>query len=48
VAAVVEAHHGSVTVSSQPGWTQFTVRLPLASLVPASHLGPGPDMRAPR
>jgi two-component system, OmpR family, sensor kinase len=47
VAAVVEAHHGRVTVSSQPGRTQFTIHLPLASLVPASHAGPGPDMRAP-
>ena len=47
VAAVVEAHHGRVTVSSQPGRTQFTVHLPLASLVPASQPGPGPDMRAP-
>ena len=31
VAAVVEAHQGHVTVSSRPGWTQFTVSLPLAS-----------------
>jgi two-component system, OmpR family, sensor kinase len=47
VAAVVEAHHGRVTVTSQPGRTQFTVHLPLASLVPVSHGWPGPDMRAP-
>jgi two-component system OmpR family sensor kinase len=30
VAAVVEAHQGRVSVASQPGWTQFTVWLPLA------------------
>jgi two-component system OmpR family sensor kinase len=30
VAAVVEAHQGRVTVQSQPGWTEFTVWLPLA------------------
>ncbi len=30
VAAVVEAHHGSVEVASRPGHTVFTVRLPLA------------------
>ena len=47
VAAVVDAHHGRVTVTSQPGRTQFTVHLRLASLVPASHAGHGPDMRAP-
>ena len=46
VAAVVEAHHGSVAVASQPGHTRFTVRLPLAQLVPAPYAGPGPDMRA--
>jgi two-component system, OmpR family, sensor kinase len=47
VSAVVEAHHGRVTVASQPGWTQFTIYLPLASLVPASQAWPGGDMRAP-
>jgi len=30
VAAVVEAHHGRVEVSSRPGCTTFTVHLPLA------------------
>ncbi len=30
VAAVVAAHHGSVAVASRPGWTEFTVRLPLS------------------
>jgi two-component system, OmpR family, sensor kinase len=45
VAAVVSAHHGSVAVSSQPGRTQFIVRLPLAQVVPAP-AGPGP-VRAP-
>ena len=47
VAAVVEAQHGRVTVASQPGHTQFTVRLPLAQLVPTPYPGAGPDMRAP-
>jgi two-component system, OmpR family, sensor kinase len=28
VQAVVEAHHGDVSVSSEPGRTRFTVRLP--------------------
>ncbi|HJP74889.1 MAG TPA: ATP-binding protein, partial [Pseudonocardiaceae bacterium] len=28
VAAVVAAHHGTVEVASQPGWTVFTVNLP--------------------
>jgi two-component system OmpR family sensor kinase len=37
VAAVVEAHQGRVTVSSRPGWTEFTVWLPLA---PAAALDP--------
>jgi two-component system OmpR family sensor kinase len=36
VAAVVHAHQGSVTVSSHPGDTRFTVVLPLAA-------SPGPD-----
>jgi two-component system, OmpR family, sensor kinase len=47
VAAVVSAHHGNVAVSSQPGYTRFTVRLPLAQLMPAPHAGAGPDMRTP-
>jgi two-component system, OmpR family, sensor kinase len=47
VAAVVDAHHGRVAVSSQPGHTQFTVRLPLASLTPTAPAGPGPNMHAP-
>ena len=44
VAAVVAAHHGNVAVSSQPGYTQFTVRLPLAQLMPTPHAGAGPDV----
>ncbi|WP_459707851.1 sensor histidine kinase [Actinophytocola sp. KF-1] len=28
VAAVVQAHHGNVSVESRPGYTRFTVRLP--------------------
>jgi two-component system, OmpR family, sensor kinase len=47
VAAVVAAHHGTVAVSSQPGYTQFTVRLPLAQFESAPHAGAGPDIRAP-
>ena len=47
VAAVVAAHHGNVAVSSQPGYTQFTVRLPLARLMPTPHAGAGPDIRTP-
>jgi two-component system OmpR family sensor kinase len=31
VAAVVEGHHGTVEVESEPGRTRFTVRLPLAA-----------------
>jgi two-component system, OmpR family, sensor kinase len=44
VAAVVEAHQGKVSVLSQPGRTEFSVRLPLAA---STHIGPGPDMLAP-
>ncbi len=29
VSAVVKAHHGTITVNSEPGHTEFTVRLPL-------------------
>jgi two-component system OmpR family sensor kinase len=47
VAAVVAAHHGTVAVSSRPGYTRFMVRLPLAQLMPAPHAGAGPDMRTP-
>jgi two-component system OmpR family sensor kinase len=42
VAAVVEAHQGRVTVQSRPGWTEFTVWLPLA---PAA--APAPEPTAP-
>ena len=45
VAAVVEAHHGRVGVTSQPGHTEFTVELPLAP--EPAHPGPGPDMLPP-
>lgn len=31
VAAVVKAHHGTVSVDSQPGHTCFTIRIPLAA-----------------
>jgi two-component system OmpR family sensor kinase len=36
VQAVVEAHHGEVTVVSEPGATRFTVRLPAAPATAAS------------
>jgi two-component system OmpR family sensor kinase len=45
VAAVVEAHHGRVGVTSQPGHTEFTVELPLAP--EPTHPGPGPGMVPP-
>jgi two-component system OmpR family sensor kinase len=47
VSAVVEAHRGTVQVSSQPGHTKFAVRLPLADETQPSHGGPGPDMVPP-
>ncbi len=31
VAAVMDAHHGTASVDSHPGYTRFTLRLPLAS-----------------
>ena len=48
VSAVVEAHRGTVAVVSQPGRTEFTVRLPLAAVEISSHSGPGPDMHPAR
>jgi two-component system OmpR family sensor kinase len=45
VAAVVEAHHGRVAVTSKPGYTEFTIELPLAP--EPTHPGPGPDMVPP-
>ena len=42
VAAVVEAHQGRVTVSSRPGWTQFTVSLPLAGAATPAATAPLP------
>ena len=48
VSAVVEAHQGTVAVVSQPGRTEFTVRLPLAAVEISSHSGPGPDMHPAR
>ena len=44
VAAVVEAHHGRVTVASRPGRTTFTVWLPLAPVGPTA---PAAEPRAP-
>ncbi len=44
VAAVVEAHHGQVTMSSRPGRTTFTVSLPLA--MPPPGLPPSPPAEA--
>lgn len=34
--AVVTAHHGTIDVESRPGYTRFTVTLPLASASPTS------------
>lgn len=34
VSAVVKAHHGTITVNSSPGQTEFTVRLPLGGWQP--------------
>jgi two-component system, OmpR family, sensor kinase len=31
VSAVVKAHHGAITLESAPGYTEFTVRLPLTA-----------------
>jgi two-component system OmpR family sensor kinase len=31
VQSIIEAHGGTVTVRSQPGFTEFTLRLPLAA-----------------
>ena len=31
VSAVVKAHHGTITLESAPGHTDFTVRLPLSA-----------------
>jgi two-component system, OmpR family, sensor kinase len=45
VAAVVEAHHGRVAVTSKPGHTEFTIELPLAP--EPTHPGPGPHMLPP-
>ena len=42
VAAVVEAHQGRVTVSSRPGWTEFSVWLPLAPAGAPDPAGPYP------
>jgi two-component system, OmpR family, sensor kinase len=42
VAAVVEAHQGRVTVQSQPGWTEFTVWLPLAPVAGSASEPSGP------
>jgi len=36
VAAVIAAHHGTVAVTSQPGRTRFTIRLPLQQLSQAT------------
>ncbi|BCB77295.1 hypothetical protein Pflav_037050 [Phytohabitans flavus] len=47
VAAVVEAHHGAVEVSSVPGRTAFTVRLPARS-EPRPDPGAGGGRPAPR
>jgi len=43
VDAVVTAHHGTAAVTSEPGRTAFTVRLPHATVV---HADPDPELDA--
>jgi two-component system OmpR family sensor kinase len=45
VSAVVNAHHGSVSVASRPGRTEFVVRLPLAQ--PAGQQSPREQTNEP-
>ncbi|WKU05988.1 HAMP domain-containing sensor histidine kinase [Micromonospora sp. HUAS LYJ1] len=46
VAAVVEAHHGGVTLESRPGRTVFTVRLPTSPTPPDRATPAPPDSTA--
>jgi two-component system OmpR family sensor kinase len=39
VSAVVKAHHGTITVNSKPGHTEFAVRLPTNGWQPAAASG---------
>ncbi|PQZ86711.1 two-component sensor histidine kinase [Arthrobacter sp. MYb227] len=46
--AIVEAHHGSISVASVPGNTVFTVRLPLPAQIPPKPLVPPRPAKAPK
>jgi len=43
----VEAHHGSISVSSEPGDTTFFVRLPAKPANPTAAKAAEPDAEAP-
>jgi len=45
--AIVEAHHGSISVSSEPGDTTFFVRLPAKPANPTAAKAAEPDAEAP-
>jgi two-component system OmpR family sensor kinase len=47
VDAVTAAHGGTVTVTSRPGRTRFTIRLPAAATQGAAPAGPAPASPAP-
>ncbi|WP_306231537.1 sensor histidine kinase [Agrococcus beijingensis] len=42
VQAIVDAHHGAISLASQPGRTAFTVRLPLWQIGPATEAAAAP------
>ena len=46
IVGLLTPDRGSVQVDSQPGHTEFAVRLPLADQTRPSHGGRGPDMIA--
>ncbi|HTN55996.1 MAG TPA: ATP-binding protein [Microbacterium sp.] len=46
--AIIEGHGGSIAVTSEPGDTSFTVRLPVAPAEPSEGTGPATDATAER
>src|SRR5690606_11054158 len=46
--AIIEGHGGSIAVTSEPGDTSFTVRLPMAPAEPSEGTGPATDATAER